>query len=97
MHRPNLEDELRQFEARLPPTAARCLRWLLTSSGWLRIPLAFVLVFGGMLGFLPILGFWMIPLGLVLVAQDFPFLRPRVARVLAWACRKLPPQSRSSV
>jgi hypothetical protein len=29
----------------------------------------------GVLGFLPILGFWMLPLGLALVSLDFPPLR----------------------
>ena len=39
------------------------------------------LIFGGMLGFLPILGFWMIPLGGTFVALDIPPLR---RRLLAW-------------
>lgn len=30
------------------------------------------LLIGGMLGFLPVLGFWMIPLGLALMATDIP-------------------------
>jgi hypothetical protein len=38
---------------------------------WLRIPLGVLLVLGGLLGFLPVLGFWMIPLGLWLLAVDF--------------------------
>nr|WP_156798384.1 PGPGW domain-containing protein [Ahrensia sp. R2A130] len=33
------------------------------------------LVIGGILGFLPILGFWMIPLGLLILSQDFPAIR----------------------
>ena len=45
---------------------------------------------GGFVGFLPILGFWMAPLGLVLVAQDVPFLRPPMARMLAWIDGKWP-------
>lgn len=34
-----------------------------------------VLIASGILGFLPILGFWMIPLGLALLATDVPPLR----------------------
>ncbi len=34
-----------------------------------------LLIFGGILGFLPVLGFWMIPLGLALLATDIPPLR----------------------
>ena len=36
---------------------------------------------GGMLGFLPILGFWMIPLGLAIISLDFrPMIRARKRR-----------------
>ena len=34
-----------------------------------------LLVLGGILGFLPVLGFWMIPLGVALLATDIPPLR----------------------
>jgi uncharacterized membrane protein len=37
--------------------------------------LGIVLVIGGILGFLPILGFWMVPLGLVVLSIDLPYLR----------------------
>ena len=30
---------------------------------------------GGCFGFLPILGFWMIPVGIMLIMLDLPFLR----------------------
>ena len=30
---------------------------------------------GGTLGFLPVLGFWMIPLGLLVLSQDLPVVR----------------------
>ena len=40
-----------------------------------RIALGVALVLGGILGFLPILGFWMIPLGLYVLSQDFPAVR----------------------
>ncbi|MEM1316910.1 MAG: PGPGW domain-containing protein [Pseudomonadota bacterium] len=33
------------------------------------------LIIGGILGFLPVLGFWMIPLGLFILSQDFPAVR----------------------
>jgi hypothetical protein len=39
---------------------------------------------GGMAGFLPILGFWMIPVGLALIALDIPPLR---RRLLLWVER----------
>ncbi|HLQ24417.1 MAG TPA: hypothetical protein VK138_00905 [Acidiferrobacterales bacterium] len=40
---------------------------------WLRNTLGFFLVIGGVLGpFLPVLGIWMLPLGLILLSIDFP-------------------------
>ena len=40
-----------------------------------RLALGGGLVLGGILGFLPVLGFWMVPLGLFVLAQDFPVAR----------------------
>jgi hypothetical protein len=39
------------------------------------------LVLAGLLGFLPVLGFWMIPLGLSLLAVDFPSVRRLIQRL----------------
>ena len=47
-----------------------------------RIAMGTGLLLGGVLGFLPILGFWMIPLGLMVLGQDIPAVR-RVHRKLA--------------
>ncbi len=33
---------------------------------------------GGIVGFLPILGFWMLPLGLAIIALDIPPMRRRI-------------------
>jgi hypothetical protein len=76
---------------------ARFVGWLRRpASRFVRLPMAFVILTGGFLGFLPVLGFWMIPLGLVLLAQDLPFLRQPTARMLAWIERwierKWPPR-----
>jgi len=38
----------------------------------LRIPVGVLFVFGGILGFFPLVGFWMLPLGLALLAPDVP-------------------------
>jgi hypothetical protein len=42
---------------------------------WARISLGVALVFLGLLGFLPVLGFWMIPAGLLVLAADSPAIR----------------------
>ena len=40
------------------------------------------LVVGGCFGFLPILGFWMIPSGIAILSLDFPPLHRRILRWL---------------
>ena len=40
-----------------------------------RLVLGVGLILGGVVGFLPVVGFWMIPLGLVVLSQDFPGVR----------------------
>jgi hypothetical protein len=77
------------FEARLSPRLAKFVGWLRRpSSRLVRIPLAILLVVGGVFSFLPILGLWMLPLGLLLIAQDVPFLQKPLARMLGWIERK---------
>ena len=48
---------------------------------WLRILLGVSLVLGGLLGFLPIVGFWMLPLGLFVLSIDMPIVRRFTRRV----------------
>jgi hypothetical protein len=40
-----------------------------------RVGTGIALVVGGILGFLPILGFWMVPLGLLILSVDFAAVR----------------------
>lgn len=49
-----------------------------------RIAAGSALIVGGTLGFLPILGFWMIPLGLVVLSHDLPAVRRRRRRLAVW-------------
>jgi hypothetical protein len=61
---------------RLPKRAQAPTRWLRRpSSRWLRIPAGVLLVVGGFLSILPLFGLWMLPLGLLLLAEDVPPLR----------------------
>ena len=53
-----------------------------------RIPIGIALTVGGVFGFLPVVGFWMVPLGLAVMAQDVPAMRPPMARMVAWINRK---------
>lgn len=46
------------------------------------------LMVGGVLGFLPVLGFWMFPLGVAVAVTDVPPLRRRAERWLAKTRRR---------
>lgn len=56
----------------------------LRQSHWfpLRFPLAILLTLGGLFWFLPILGLWMLPAGLLLLAIDLPHLRGPISATL---------------
>jgi len=74
---------LQRLLAGLPVPMRRAVAWLRRPGAkWLRLPLAVVLMLGGLAGFLPILGFWMIPLGALLLAEDVPALRKPTMRAL---------------
>jgi hypothetical protein len=49
-----------------------------------RVSLGIALILGGILGFLPILGFWMIPLGLLILSFDIPSVRRWRRRLSVW-------------
>ncbi|WP_018181569.1 hypothetical protein [Kaistia granuli] len=55
-----------------------------------RVAIGSGFVLGGTLGFLPVLGFWMVPIGLVVLSHDFPRVRrlrrqSEVALMRRWA------------
>ena len=60
----------------------------LPQSRGLRIALGIVLILGGILGFLPILGFWMVPLGLLVLSVDLPPVRRARRRLSVWWARR---------
>ena len=84
------EAALKRLELRLPRFAGNALAYLTESSPWVRVPPALLLVLGGVFSFLPVLGLWMLPLGLILIAQDVPPLRRPIARAIHWADKKWP-------
>ena len=51
---------------------------------WLRKTVGVLLVIGGLLGFLPVLGYWMLPLGLALLAVDSPLARRLYRKLVVW-------------
>jgi hypothetical protein len=58
---------------------------------WFRLPAGILLIIGGIV-LLPVPPFvsWMIPVGFVLVAEDIPFARNCVARILDTIERRKP-------
>ena len=88
-HQKELDRNFAWFEKKLPRGPSRFVGWLRKpSSIYARIPIAFLLIVGGFLSFLPVLGLWMLPLGLLLFAQDVPPLQKPMARGLGWIERK---------
>ncbi|WP_274630642.1 hypothetical protein [Arvimicrobium flavum] len=57
----------------------------------MRISIGVLLVFCGLLGFLPVLGFWMIPLGLLVLSHDFALVRRWRRRLAVWWERRRRP------
>jgi hypothetical protein len=81
----------RQFDriGRRFPATIRFLHWIRKPTVRLvRIPLAILLILGGIFSILPVLGIWMLPLGLLLLALDVPFLRRPLVGALLWTERK---------
>jgi hypothetical protein len=86
----DFKEELEHLQGHLPDWAAGVMRKTMEPSAkWIRMPVGIALMTGGTLGFLPILGFWMLPFGLALIARDVPFMQPPLARGFAWINRKL--------
>jgi hypothetical protein len=54
----------------------------------LRLGLGILLVAGGLVGFLPVLGFWMIPLGLLVLSVDLPPVRRARRKLTVWWHRR---------
>ena len=88
-YRAELDRYLARLEGKLPPRVARFSAWLREpSSRMVRLPVAGLLVLGGIFSFLPVFGIWMLPLGLLLFAQDMPILEKPMAKGLGWIERR---------
>ena len=88
-HQKELDRHFAWFQKKLPSGPSKFVGWVRKpSSIYARIPIAILLIAGGFLSFLPVLGLWMLPLGLLLFAQDVPFLQTPMANTLGWIERK---------
>jgi hypothetical protein len=59
-------------------------RFHMPRSRALRVLIGVLLVIFGFLGFLPVLGFWMIPLGLLILSYEFHLVRRMRRRTIVW-------------
>lgn len=76
---------------RLPDKTRGWLFWLREPrQKWLRLPAGSLLVVGGLFSFLPVLGLWMLPLGIALLAEDFALCRKVCAHMLDWVIKRKP-------
>lgn len=72
-----------RLEEVLPAWAARWLAWLRSPRGiWLRIPAALLCFVAAAFWFMPIIGIEWLPVGLLLLAEDVPFLRKPVGQFI---------------
>ena len=56
----------------------------LPGSRLVRVLIGILLILCGFLGFLPVLGFWMAPLGLLVLSIDLPFVRRWRRKLEVW-------------
>lgn len=74
-----------RIEKHLPDWSSRFLRWLRQPSNRsVRILVAALLGLGGLFSFLPVAGLWMLPLGLIVISQDLPFLQAPLVLAFQW-------------
>lgn len=60
----------------------------------LRLMIGIVLCLGGLLWFLPVVGLWMLPLGLAVLSIDIPFVHRHTRRARIYLRRRYPKTAR---
>jgi hypothetical protein len=77
-----LNEAFDELEREAPDSLTKAIRWMRQPQARIvRLPLGILCILGSFLWFLPVLGLWFLPLGLLLIAQDVPFLRRPVGRM----------------
>ena len=87
---PDFNEEMDRLQDHMPDWAGRNFdRLRQPEAVWVRVPAGIALVGGGVLSFLPVLGLWMLPVGVALLACDVRPMQPPLARALRFANRKI--------
>jgi len=77
-----LEQAFDELEREAPDFLRRTISWMRKPQArMVRLPLGVLCILGSFLWFLPVLGLWFLPLGLLLIAEDVRFLRRPVGRM----------------
>jgi len=85
------ERRLERLIDRLPERLQKAIRWLRRPGlRWLRLVAGVLLIAGSFLSILPIFGIWMLPVGVVLLAEDIPAFRRLRDWLLDWIGRHRP-------
>lgn len=85
------ERRTQMITAKLPAKMRRAIQWLRKpEQKWVRLPSGLLLILGGLLSFLPVLGVWMLPLGILLLAEDIPLFQNLSGKMLGWIARRKP-------
>jgi hypothetical protein len=88
---PRFERRIERLVDRLPEGLQTTIRWLRRPAlRWVRVPAGVLFIAGSFLSILPLFGVWMLPLGLMLLAEDIPPLRRVRDRFLDWVERHRP-------
>lgn len=78
-----------KYADKIPRPLGRFLKWIRKPElRWLRLIAGILFIICGFFGFLPILGFWMVPLGLIILAQDSTWLQRPTLKAITWLERK---------
>jgi len=87
--RETLDLAFAQLERLLPARAARWLAWLHgPRARWVRIPAGLLCIVAAGFWFMPVVGIEWLPIGLLLLAEDLPFLRKPVGRFILFLLRQ---------
>ena len=80
-----LDEAFDELERETPDRVTHIIRWLRTPEARrVRLPLGILCIIGSFFWFLPVLGIELLPIGLLLIAVDVPFLRRPVGVFVLW-------------
>ena len=81
----SLDKAFEKLEQETPDFLTRAICWLhRPQARVVRLPLGILFIVASFFWFLPVIGIELLPIGLLLIAQDVPFLRRPVGRMTLW-------------